>query len=62
MTKLRLVSRICLALIVLLVVADVLFAEIIKGDLFIAWAVLLGISVAGSIVIEIIIKRRKTNV
>jgi phage-related minor tail protein len=48
-----------MVLIVFLVVIDVLFAEVIKGNLFIAWAILLAICIVASIAIEFVLKRKK---
>ena len=59
MRKMKIVSRLCMVLIVLLVVIDVIFSESIKGNLFIAWAILLAICLVSSIVIEFVLKRKK---
>lgn len=59
MRKMKIVSRLCMVLIVLLVVIDVIFSESIKGNLFIAWAILLAICLVASIVIEFVLKRKK---
>jgi len=59
MQKMKIVSRLCMVMIVLLVVIDVLFSKSIKGNLFIAWAILLAICLIASIIIEYVLKRKK---
>ena len=50
-----------MVMIVLLIILDVFYADIIKGNLFIVWALLLALCLVASVVIEFIIKRNKKN-
>lgn len=61
MQKLKLISRLCILTIILLVLLDIFFNDSIKGGLFVAWTILLATCLFASIVIEIVIRRKKKH-